>query len=183
MRSFCDEAFGLGIVELNFLHRFPPLDCCPFHSVEAAFESVQKECGREKIRAAARRDVQTDKLLPECDQCCISLWASRAANLDDTSGTLVHDFLCLRPPSIENTGIVEARHDRKESSEPTVPLCSTALASCLQGGKPNFDDVRKVRVGFATSAGRPISIQDDITVRYRHRSCTIGQTSERSSGL
>src|ERR1700742_543952 len=100
MRSFGDEAFRLGIAELNFLHRFPPLDCCLFPLLRAAFESVQKECGRKKIRAAARRDALTDKLLSECDQCCISFWASWAANLDDTSGTLVHDLLCLRSPSI-----------------------------------------------------------------------------------
>jgi len=144
---------------------------------------VQKECGREKIRAAAGRDAQTDKLLPKCDQCCISLWASRAANLDDTSGALVHDPLCLRPPSIENTGVIEMQHDRKQSGEPTVPLCSAAFASCLQSRQPNFDDVLKIHIGFAASAGSPISFKDDIAVRYRLRSYTIGQTSEISCSL
>src|SRR5580658_3526246 len=154
-----------------------------FHLFETAFESVQKECGGEKIRATAGRDAPTDKLLSEFDQCCIALWASGATKLDDTSGTLAHDPLCLSPPSIENTGVIEMRHDRKQGDEPAVPLCLAALASFLQCRKPYFDNVRKIRMGFAASAGGPMSFQNNIAVRYHLWSCTIRQTREIACSL
>jgi hypothetical protein len=106
---------------------------------------------------------------------------SGAACLEDESCTGVHELLRSAPSPIEDTGILETRHDREECRESTIPFGSATSARFTQSRQADIHDMRKIRMSLTAGAGYSISFTHEIAMRDALRSWLIWQACEKAT--